>query len=279
MTPAPATPQGLSQSESLRAYGALLVRSLRAAFAYRSSTVQSFLTAVLTFYIVWLVWGQVYTTLPGPGAPSRAALFPYLILAFCMNYALTMNGEFRVAQRIRMGLIATDLLKPVDFQCAQLTQSLSDFFFNASIALLSFGVALGLLGRELLPESPGAFALFFPSFALGFLIHFSVMFLFVQGIFYTTNNYGISVARGALHMTFSGMSAPLVMYPPALQTIGYYLPFQHVLYTPIRIYQGTLSGHAALWAIGRQALWALALWMAGRWLFRRIVGSLEVQGG
>jgi len=279
MTPGTTPSRGLSFIESMKAYVALLGKSLKAAFAYRSSVLQSFLTAVLTFYIVWLVWAQVYTGAPRPGAAPRDQLFAYLVLAFCMNYSLTMNGEFRVAQRIRMGLIATDLLKPVDFQCSQLTQSVSDFCFNASIGLLSFAAAFGILGCALLPASPASLALFFPSFALGFLIQFAVMFLFVQGIFYTTNNYGISVARGALHMTFSGLSAPLFMYPLWLQKAGSYLPFQHVLYTPIRIYQGTLTGTDALWAFGRQGLWAVSLLLIGRLLFRRIVKSLEVQGG
>ncbi len=273
------TPHELTWAEAARAYGALLVRSLRAAFAYRSSTVQSFLTALLTFYVIWLVWAQVYTGDLRPGAPERGRLFAYLILAFCMNYSLTLNGEFRVAQRIRMGLIATDLLKPVDFQWMQLTQSVSDFCFNASIGLLSFGTAFVFLGVDLHPASFTALVLFLPSFALGFLIHFSVMFLFVQGIFYTTNNYGISVARGALHLTFSGLSAPLTMYPPLLQAIGRYLPFQHTLYTPIRIYQGDLSGLEALEAISRQSLWAVGLLLTGRFLFSRIVRNLEVQGG
>ena len=105
------------------------------------------------------------------------------------------------------------------------------------------------------------------------------MFLFVQGIFYTTNNYGMSVARGALHMTFSGLSAPLDMYPPALRAVGAYLPFQYVLYNPIRIYQGTLTGFGALEALAHQAIWAAGLFLVGRWIFGQIVKSLEVQGG
>jgi len=279
MKPVVMPTRALTLPDLLRSYGALLLRSLRAAFAYRSSTVQSFMTALLTFYVVWLVWSQVYMGTLKPGAPPREQLFAYLVLAFCMNYSMTMNGEFRVAQRIRMGLIATDLLKPVDFQCAQLTQSLSDFCFNASIGLMSFAAAFFILGHSLLPASAPALALFFPSFAVGFLLQFSIMFLFVQGIFYTTNNYGISVARGALHMTFSGLSAPLFMYPPTLQKVGSYLPFQHVLYTPIRIYQGTLTGSDALWAFGRQCLWAAAFVLVGRLIFTRIVQSFEVQGG
>jgi ABC-2 type transport system permease protein len=106
-----------------------------------------------------------------------------------------------------------------------------------------------------------------------------VVFFFVQGIFFTLNNYGITVARGALHGTFSGLSAPLVMFPMALRRVGEALPFQYILYKPVLLYQGALTGPSAWRTLGEQALWAGGLILVGRWLFSHIVRRLEVQGG
>ncbi|GEM_PF-945326 len=286
-TPAPPTPlprsrgvgESLSNVEILSGYLALLVRSVRAAFAYRANTVMSFMTGVFTASIIWMVWWRVYEQGKPVGAPPRELLFPYLILAFCLNYAFTVNSEFRVAQRIRMGLIATDLLKPLDFQGMQLAQSLSDFVFNATLASLVFMGSSAFMGRALAPASPSALAFFAVGMVLGFLIQFGVVFLFVQGIFYTLNNYGIQVARGALHATFSGLSAPLSMFPASLRLVGAFLPFQYVIYKPVLLYQGQLVGAEAWRTLGEQALWAAGLILTGRWIFIRIVRSLEVQGG
>ena len=49
-----------------------------------------------------------------------------------------MSVEFRIGQRIRQGLIATDLLKPVDFQIAQGIQALSDGLFNGALGMVFF---------------------------------------------------------------------------------------------------------------------------------------------
>ena len=56
----------------------------------------------------------------------------------------------------------------------------------------------GLLADKGLP-------LFIPSFVLGFLIHFSVMFLFVQGIFYTTNTYNAGEISGSSTTMMAGV--------------------------------------------------------------------------
>jgi ABC-2 type transport system permease protein len=239
----------------------------------------SFVTAIFTASIIMMVWWSVYENGAPKGAPAREVLFPYLLLAFCLNFSMSVNSEFRVAQRIRMGLIATDLLKPVDFQAAQLMQSLSDSLFNAFLILPVFLAGRFFLGAALAPASPAALGFFTAGAVLGFLIQFGVVFFFVQGIFFTLNNYGIQVARGALHATFSGLSAPLVMFPETLRRVGEALPFQYILYKPVLLYQGALTGPAAWRTLGEQALWAAILILAGRRLFSRIVHSLEVQGG
>jgi ABC-2 type transport system permease protein len=270
---------GLSITETLEGYGALLVRSLKAAFAYRATTLMSFVTSFFTASIIWMVWWHVYENGASADAPPPEKLFPYLLLAFCLNYVMSVNSEFRVAQRIRMGLIATDLLKPVDFQTAQLMQSVSDSLFNACLMTPVFLGGWALLGNSMAPASSASLGFFAASVVLGFLVQFGVVFFFVQGIFFTLNNYGIQVARGALHAAFSGLSAPLVMYPPLLRRVGEALPFQYILYKPVLLYQGAISGGGAWLTLGRQALWAAGLFLAGRWLFSRIVRSLEVQGG
>jgi ABC-type uncharacterized transport system permease subunit len=196
-----------------------------------------------------------------------------------MNYSLTLNGEFRVAQRIRMGLIATDLLKPVDFQWMQLTQSVSDFCFNASIGLLSFGAAFLFLGVDLHPASFTALVLFLPSFALGFLIHFSVMFLFVQGILYTTNNYGISVRAAPCTDLLGPLGAPHDV-PSPVAGRRRYLPF-HTPSTPHpESTKGTSLASRALEAISAQSLWAVGLLLltGGVSSFSRIVRKPRCAG-
>jgi ABC-2 type transport system permease protein len=265
--------------ESLRSYASLFVRSLKASFAYRASTVTSVMTATLLYAIPMLVWRQVYAQNPGALSIPQSKMFPYLLLACCVNYALSMSVEFRIGQRIRQGLIATDLLKPMDFQIAQGIQAISDGLFNGALGMVVFVCGYLFLGNEILPVSFASFSLFLISFLLAFIIQYCICFIFVQGAFYTYSGYGIFAARGALHQTFSGMSAPLALYPLFLKTTGDWLPFRHTLYTPVSIYLGWAQGADALSLILQQLAWMIGLFLVGKFLMIQSLKQLEVQGG
>lgn len=268
----------LTFGEMLESYGSLFARSLKASFAYRASTVTSLLTAMLMYAIPMLVWRQVFAQNPALSA-SHTRMFPYLLMAGCVNYGLSMSVEFRIGQRIRQGLIATDLLKPVDFQVAQGVQAISDGLFNGVLGMMVFLCGWLFLGDSILPADGRSLALFLPSFLLAFLIQYLICFVFVQGAFYTYSGYGIFAARGALHQTFSGISAPLTLYPAFLYNMGLWLPFRHTLYTPVSIYLGMVPTPEALGLIGEQMAWAAGLFVLGRLLMVRSLKQLEVQGG
>jgi len=269
----------LNLRENLFGYFSYLNRALKANFAYKATTVVGLFTAGLTYGITVLVWNHVYSSKGSTLTLPKQEMFAYLALAFCLNYALTINIDQRVGQRIRLGLIATDLLKPLDFQLSQAVQALSDCLFNSFIGLGILAIVCYLLGPMILPKSPAALGFFLISLFLAFMVQYSIVFIFIQGAFYTYSGYGIFASRIALHQTFSGMQAPLFLYPPILLSIGRWLPFQHIIYTPIALYMGKVEGNAAWSLLGEQALWALGLYIAGNLIMRRALRQLEIQGG
>jgi ABC-2 type transport system permease protein len=101
----------------------------------------------------------------------------------------------------------------------------------------------------------------------------------VQATFITFSNYGVFVARTALMQAFSGISAPLALFPPTLRGVAEYLPFCQTIHTPISIYLGTLSGVALWHSLAVQAVWALALLLVGRASLSVALRYLEIQGG
>ena len=64
-----------------------------------------------------------------------------------------------------------------------------------------------------------------------------------------------------------------------LLAIGKWLPFQHIIYTPIYIYMGRVDISASLGLLGQQALWALGLFIVGHFAMRKAIYQLEIQGG
>jgi ABC-2 type transport system permease protein len=263
----------------LRAQAALFVRATRTSFAYKPALLLGMLTVGVGYVVPMLVWRHIYAQ---PGiklAVPASQLFPYLLLAASLNFCFFMGVESRVGQRIRLGLIATDLLRPVDFQLTQLAQALADVLLNLAMVLPFVGLSYLLWGRAALPHDALSFAGFCVSAFLALLIQFAMAFIFVQTAFITFSNYGVFVARNALQQTFSGISAPLALFPPALGAVARHLPFCHTIHTPISIYLGWISGRSMGEALAIQAAWALGLLLSGRALLGLSLRYLEIQGG
>jgi ABC-type uncharacterized transport system permease subunit len=114
---------------------------------------------------------------------------------------------------------------------------------------------------------------------LALLIHFALSFIFVQAAFVTFSNYGIFVAKSALQQAFSGLSAPLALFPPSLREVAEYLPFCHTVHSPVSIYLGSISGAAVGHVLAVQVAWALGLLLTGRAILSLSLRYLEIQGG
>jgi ABC-type uncharacterized transport system permease subunit len=263
-----------SRAGSLGAYFSVFTHSFSALLAYSASVWVNLLAMAAGFAFTFMIWH--YAQPPGP---AQAALFAYLALAFAANFSLGVAFERYVGERIREGLIATDLLKPVDYSWFFFCQASSDMVFQGLFGLAVLGLAFAFLGPSLLPASGAALALSVLSFALAFVVQFHLGFLFMQMIFATHSNYGPFTLRMLMHLTFSGVFAPIDYFPGWLGALAGWLPFRHVIYTPCAIYLGRLHGPQVLQALLSQLAWAVALALGSRLSFDLIRRHLTIQGG
>src|SRR5690606_1556450 len=109
-----------------------------------------------------------------PPSMPASGLFAYLTLVYCLNFGFGNWLEFLVGRRVRTGQIATDLLKPIDFQwmqfCGVLGQIIPQCLVGGSILALGYAV-LPLAPLSGLAAHPLACA---ASFALALMIQFGI---------------------------------------------------------------------------------------------------------
>jgi len=265
-----------SQAGSWAAYDSFFRRAFSSHLAYTASYWLNLVATAGVFSLTLLVWASIR---PAQG-PEGARFFAYLCLAYALNFTLGFTLERHVGERIREGLIATDLLKPVDMGGLFFIQALSDGMFQVLFALVAVGLAAWVLGpAAVAPASAYAAGLSVLSLLLSVVVQFHVCYLFVQLIFFTHSNYGPFSTRQVLHNIFAGLFAPLDVFPAPLRRVAEALPFHHIIYTPIAIYQGRIAEADAWGALGSQALWGLGLFVVSRWSFDRIRRNLSIQGG
>jgi ABC-2 type transport system permease protein len=266
-------------AQTFACFWALAQKTAQTKLTYRLATVVSLMSSVIAYGVFLLVWREIYRQNPRPGPFSRDQMLAYLVVAFLVNAILTIAVELRFLQRVRLGLIACDLVRPLGFVFFQLAQATGDALVNVTYALPIYLLAWWLGGPALLPASASAAGLGCLSLAFGFLIGFGVSYLMVQAAFLLQSGYGVFFARAALHQMFSGLSAPIVMFPPLLRDAASFLPFRHEIETPARIWLGYAHGSEVYALLATQATWGLGLVLAGDLVFRAVMRHHQIQGG
>ncbi|HEX6276517.1 MAG TPA: hypothetical protein VFZ53_25925 [Polyangiaceae bacterium] len=260
-------------------FALLAEKTARTRLAYRSATLLALLANGVAYSVIVLVWVAVYRENPNPGPLALPAMLAYLVTAFVVSEILSLNVDWRVLQRVRMGLIATDVIRPLGFGAFQMAQAAGDVLVNLVFATPIVAVGLWFVGGGLLPASFAAALCGLASGALAFFVAFGITFLLVQAVFVLHSGYGIVTAKMALHQVFSGLAAPLVMMPEALRDIAVWLPFRHIIETPVTIWLGLAPSAEVPSLLAAQAAWGAALVGLGSVIFSSVLKKHQVQGG
>jgi ABC-2 type transport system permease protein len=237
------------------------------------------MTNLLGYCIFVFIWREVYRQGTGTEAVRRTELFAYLAMAFVLNFALTLAFESRFAQRLRAGSVTADLLRPLGFTPFQLAQAFGDAAMNLVMVFPLFLVGWLYLGAALLPPDVLHGILGLVSIALAFLVNFGISYLCMQASFVTYSSYGMHFTRLALHQVFSGLVAPLTLFPQPLRGIAERLPFRHVIDTPASVWLGLTPLECVPQMLAEQALWAVALIAISAGLLRLVLRWHQTQGG
>lgn len=268
-----------SVAQALRGFVALADKTARARAAYRAAILVTLFTSALGYVVFFLVWRELYRSGTASALMPKAELFSYLLVAFVLNFLLSLQVENRFGQRLRQGLITSDLLRPLGFLPFQLAQAVGDVVMNLLFALPVYAAGYFFLGSEVLPRDASSLALGLVSVALALLVNFSISYLLVQLSFVTQTLYGVYFARAALHQAFSGVAAPLSTFPALLGAWASAMPFRHVIETPARILLGQAAPAEIPALLLGQLAWGVGLLALSSAIFHSVLRRHQIQGG
>jgi ABC-2 type transport system permease protein len=265
--------------QSAAGFATLALKTAASKLTYRFATIISLVASGFAYCVFLLVWMEVYRVNPNPGPVTEGAMKAYLVAAFVVNSILTLTLEMRFMQRVRMGLVVSDLLRPLGFLPFQMAQGVGDALVNLVFVLPIFAVGWAFLGPTMLAAGLGSALLGVVSLVLAFVVSFGVSYLVVQAAFVLQSGYGVLFARAAFHQVFSGLAAPLVMFPEALRDVALALPFRHIIETPVRLWLGLVPAGEVPALLLSQAAWGVGLLGLGEAIFRAVMRRHQVQGG
>ncbi|MFB9247549.1 ABC transporter permease [Sphaerisporangium melleum] len=206
---------------------------------------------------------------------TDAVTFCFLTQAF-IGPMEVFGGGLDLAQRIRTGDVALDLVRPASLQL----WTLADDLGRAGYLFLIRSVPPTLIGAALFgirfPADPAVWAAFTVSMILGIVVSFGLRYLVAMSACWIMDERGVQSMSLALTLFFSGMILPLVLFPGWLGVLAGALPWAAMVQVPADVFLGKRD---LLGALAFQAAWGLALLAAGAAVTRIARRKVVIQGG
>jgi len=262
----------------VRKYLALARVTRRAVMTYRMNFILGQFALIFQLLAMLAIWRVLLASGKSVAGYDWPQMKAYLMVGFFSGVLVSMYADFRMAGRIRDGMVALDLTKPLDFQTARFAETLGGVWAELVTAVVVCSGVLLITGGIPVP-GPTAAALFALSMLAVVPLKFIIVYAFCLACFYTQNYLGVYWARLSIVSLLSGALVPLSFYPGWLQGLAQVMPFASLASTPALIYLDQVDTGAALLLIGTQLAWVAVLWFGTRLLFRGAVRQLTVHGG
>lgn len=248
--------------------------------AFRLRYYTGIVTYLINVTVYYYIWKALYANDP---EFARGFSFPEMVTYVAVGWVIRSvyfnNVDQNMAADVQEGNIVMAMLKPASVQTMYLGRALGEASFRLIMLTVPAGAVIFLLFPVQAPAGAEAAALFSLSLAGSVLLSGALNFIVGCFAIRMKSILGLLRAKFYVQELLSGLLIPMTMFPPAVEGLLGWLPFQHIAYTPLRLYLGKLGGAAAWTALGVQWAWALALFGFGGWFWRFMARKLTVQGG
>ncbi|MEM7275583.1 MAG: ABC-2 family transporter protein [Actinomycetota bacterium] len=255
-------------------------RSFRRASTYRAATAAGVFVNTVFGYLRASVLVLVAASAGGVvNGMTTVELTTYAFVTQGFIMVTGVFGDTELADRIRTGDIVIDLYRPADLQWWWLSTWLGRAAFQA----MARGIPPVLLGALTFdvrwPDPWWHWLPFALSMVLASIVGFGLRFISNLSAFWLLDNRGTDQMVTFVVMFFGGLYLPIALFPGPLEAVARALPFASMIQLPAEVFLGRYDGAGLAWVLAQQALWAVALLLAGRALLGMATRRVVVQGG
>jgi len=256
-----------------RKFGAQLATAFALTTTYRAEMVLWALSGTLPIILMG-VWGQAAAT--GSFDYTSVDVVRYFVGVLLVRQLTFVWVIWEFEDHVVRGLLSPGLLRPIDPAWNYVANHLAERIVRLPIVLLLIGLCFWL--------HPGSF--FIPTWqqatlglltiALVFACRFAMQFLLATSCFFNERASSLESLSFICYAFFSGMLAPLDLYPPLVQQVAYYTPFPYFVFVPASLLAGREVDvvHALLVISG----WTIGLIAVQRWAWRKGLAHYSAMG-
>jgi ABC-2 type transport system permease protein len=235
-------------------------------------------SVLLRMLVIYFFWRAVYSNRSEIEGMSFDGMITYIIIAMFLQMFVSGVGR-ELAHTIKDGNVAIELMRPYHLITRLIAMDIGDKVIYFIRGALPLGILAFVFMDVSLPATWQSGILFLLSALMGIWIGTFFDLLIAILAFWTINLWGLEVMKEAVVSFFSGALVPLILFPEWFQTVSLFLPFQAMVYVPVAIYTGILTGSEAWLAVGSQIIWAVLLFGLLRVLWSVAMKKVTIFGG
>lgn len=232
-------------------------------FAYRLNFIMWRVRNVIQIFVIFFLWDTVfYISGRNLFGYDRNKILTY-VLGLIFVKALVLSARAQdVAGEIARGEIINYMLKPLNYFKYWLTRDLSSKMLNLIFAFCEFSLLYILLKPPFYFQTNiWAVILFVVTISLAILIYFLILFIVnAVPLWAPEMGWGAHFLVSVILVEFlSGSVFPIDVLPQNVQNILNLTPFPYLIFFPLQVYLGNVTGHEIVRGVMVSIVWILLL--------------------
>lgn len=237
---------------------------------------------MLQVFLVFFLWDTVFAQ------PDRVVfgydrqqILTYVFGLLIVRAFVLTTRAVDVAGEISSGELSNYLLKPISYFKYYLTRDISSKSLNLIFAAVeTFALFLILKPPFFLQTNFMNLLMFFVAIVIAIFIFFVLLFIVSSVPFWVPEaGWGMHFLITVVAVEFlSGALFPLDILPSIVQNVLNLTPFPYLIFFPLQVYLGKITGFAMVRGILISALWGVALWFLMNTIWKRGLKVYQAHG-
>jgi ABC-2 type transport system permease protein len=265
-----------------RIYARVFTLGLQQQMEYRFNTLLESLIGLGSFLVLFFLWTSVYAsnggaTMEGMSLPQ---MLTYVLLSKFWDWVQNPGAEIdeAIPEDIRGGGLSKVLTRPMSDRFYRLSLYLSRRAFCGALRAPLIAAVMCIL--------PGLFSFSLRSehamlplvLLLSLLLQFTFSYAVALAAFWFQAIGGLLFLKRITVSFLAGAWIPLMLLPLPVREASEMLPFQYMVYFPVRVAQGGMPMDRIMAGCLIMGGWIIALWAMGALLWKRGLRQYSAAG-
>ncbi len=248
-------------------------------FSYRFNFVMWRVRNVLQLLGMYFLWFALLTSGGNEFGYSQQLLLTYIIGTYFLQSIVFSTRTQMIGMDINQGDLSNYLMRPVNYFRYYMAKDIGDKSMNIFCSTIELSIFFYILRPPFFIQMNDLqVILFLLSIIIAVVIFFLLSSLMGFVGFWSQDIWSVRFIFGIIINFFAGGYFPLDLLPKNVFAIFQALPFQYLLYFPMKIYLGQLS-FAEIW-IGfvYSSFWVISLMFVTRLIWQKGLKSYSAYG-